>query len=332
MKTSLTQTIIEKATPRKSAYEIRDTRLPGLLIRVQPSGVKTYYCEYRRGSRVKLGRFQTFSVKEAREKAKDILKEVYDGGAPALAIRRRKRAITYDKFLEEHYGPWAFINHVNKTDVVEKVRCGCSEFLAKRLPEITHYEVEKWRMDRKANGLSPSTINRYYTALRATLSKAVEWDFIPAHPLVKMRPLKTDPNLKVRYLSKEEENRLRNALDARERVIREKRNSANLWRYERGYTTLPDMSDWVFADHLKPMIILSMNTGLRRGELFKLTWANVNFDIKQISIIGSTAKSGETRHIPLNQEAFEVLVDWRKQTSISDAWVFTSEVGNHLTM
>ena len=105
MKTSLTQTIIEKAKPQKSAYEIRDARLPGLLIRIQPSGVKTYYCEYRRGSRVKLGRFQTFSVKKAREKAKGILKEVYVGGDPALTIRRKKKAIIYKVFLEEHFGP-----------------------------------------------------------------------------------------------------------------------------------------------------------------------------------------------------------------------------------
>jgi len=132
MKISLTQTVIEKAIPRSSPYEIRDTRLPGLLVRVQPSGVKTFYCEYRRGSRVKLGRFQTFSVKEAREQAKAVLKEVYNGGDPALAIRRKKKAVTYEQFLSEHYGPWAFINHINKTDVVEKVRCGCPPLVSLR--------------------------------------------------------------------------------------------------------------------------------------------------------------------------------------------------------
>jgi len=327
MKTSLNQSTIEKSKPKKKAYEIRDTKLPGLLVRVQPSGVKTYYCEYRRGSRVKIGRFQTLSVKDARERAKDILKEVYAGGDPALAMRRKRKAISYDLFLKDHYAPWALINHTNKTDVVDKIRCGCADLLNKRILELTHYEVEKWRMSKLSNGLSPSTINRYYTALRSTLSKAVEWEFLPSHPLQKMRPLKTDPNLKVRYLTKDEETRLRKKLDERENQIREKRNRGNIWRAERGYQSKPDLTGQIFADHLKPMILLSMNTGMRRGEVFKLKWCNVNFEINQLTIVGSTAKSGKTRHIPLNKEALKTLDSWRKQRPNHETLVFTNQLG-----
>jgi hypothetical protein len=48
----------------------------------------------------------------------------------------------------------------------------------------------------------------------------------------------------------------------------EARGSANAWRLERNKELLPVLAH--FEDHLNPAVLLSMNTGLRRGELLKL--------------------------------------------------------------
>ena len=69
-----------------------------------------------------------------------------------------------------------------------------------------------------------------------------------------------------------------------------------------------------YADHLLPMILLSINTGLRQGELFNLKWENVNLENAMMTIEGAYAKSGRTRHIPLNKEALNTLKSWREQT------------------
>ena len=156
----------------------------------------------------------------------------------------------------------------------------CAPFLKKKLEDITAQGVKKWRIGRVASGLSPYTANRSYATLRASLTKAEEWGFISEHPLRKMKPIKTDSNLKVRFLSKSEESRLRGALDIRGAKIRQDRANGNEWRLARNKPEMIDLNVCVFADHLKPMVILSINTGIRRGELLSLKWRNIDFDLK----------------------------------------------------
>lgn len=163
--------------------------------------------------------------------------------------------------------------------------------------------------------------------MRSVLSKAFEWKIIEKHPLAGLKPLKTDGKAKIRYLSKAEEGRLSSALDTRQSRLVSERASANAWREERGYPLAPDLSELTYADHLKPMFLISINTGLRRGELFKLKWENVDFSNKILTVIGITAKTEKTRYVPLNWEANRVLEEWKKQEKAS-VLVFPSKAGN----
>jgi integrase len=115
--------------------------------------------------------------------------------------------------------------------------------------------------------------------------------------------------------------------EAREERRRAERDSANHWRGERGYVLLPSLRDVVFTDHVKPLILLSINTGCRRGELFDLTWENADLDRRLLTVTGATAKSRRTRHIPLNREATSVLLNWRAQCLETAGLVFVNEAG-----
>ncbi|MNN23105.1 Tyrosine recombinase XerD [compost metagenome] len=198
--------------------------------------------------------------------------------------------------------------------------------MEKALTEITQRELEGMRVKWLAAGLKDATANRKLAALRGALSKAVEWGIIEQHPMAKLKPMRLDTRGRVRFLSEEEEKRLRQALDDREERIRAERDSANKWRLERRKEELPDLRAMEFADHLKPMVIISLKTGLRRGELFNLTWADVDLQQRTITIAGDGAKSDQTRHIPLNEEAFGIIKAWKGQSS-GHSIIFPSRTG-----
>lgn len=54
----------------------------------------------------------------------------------------------------------------------------------------------------------------------------------------------------------------------------------------------------VDAKHLKPIIIVALNTGMRESEIFHLRWADVNLRARFTTIRKS--KNDEGRHIPMN--------------------------------
>jgi integrase len=92
---------------------------------------------------------------------------------------------------------------------------------------------------------------------------------------------------------------------------------------------MPDTPLDGYGDHLTPLVLLSLNTGARRGELFGLEWADVDFGLNQVTIRGETSKKNRTRHIPLNAEAADALTRWRKQTD-GAGLVFTGRDGERL--
>src|SRR5271170_2678583 len=102
MKAILSNSLVAQLKPTTKPYEIRDTRLGGFLIRVQPSGVAAYYIEFRRGRRMAIGRADRISASAARERAKAVLADAYAGNDP-IAEKRRGKVETFGAFIERAY-------------------------------------------------------------------------------------------------------------------------------------------------------------------------------------------------------------------------------------
>jgi integrase len=82
------------------------------------------------------------------------------------------------------------------------------------------------------------------------------------------------------------------------------------------------------------LILLAAVTGLRRGELFGLKWADINFADAEMKVVRSMVDQVEgppktlasRRPLPLSTELATALEGWRKKTAFSkpNDWIFAS--------
>jgi len=200
MQVSITQAVVNTAKPKNKPFEIRDKKLIGFLVRVQPSGKSSYYCEYKRGKRINIGPTNVLQAKDAREKARQILGEYYREGDDAFKKEPQTQDIlTFKEFLQKHYIPWARINHKGFETTKRYLTVECGGFLKTKIDQIKPRQVEKWRQTRLSTGVSEHSVNRCFATFKASISRAVEWELIDHHPFKNLKPLKADSNVRVRY-------------------------------------------------------------------------------------------------------------------------------------
>jgi integrase len=286
----------------------------------------SYICQYARGKRLTLGSPEIMAPFQARELAKEKMARYMTTGVDPMKQKKVEKAHTFESFVAEKYKPWIESNHSSPRDTLGRMKAWYQAIGNTMLSDITAWHVEKQRSAWLKAGTNTVTVNHKINYLKIALSRAVAWGFLEKNPLTSVKLSKIDKIGVVRYLSAEEDARLREALDRREEKHRKQRKNLNQWRMGRGYELLPEHSDDGCVDHLKPLVLLALNTGMRRGELFKLKWAHVNFAGRILTVVGPTAKSKKTRHIPLAEEAFDILKLWSERTKNSE-YVFPNADG-----
>ena len=113
----LTNRNVEAQKPAPPPYEKRDDDIKGFLVRIQPTGKKTYYISYNnvegKRQRYRIGTHGTITAAQAREVAEKQAGKV----ALEIDVQRAKRdavaqveinkSKTLKTFLSEKYEPWA---------------------------------------------------------------------------------------------------------------------------------------------------------------------------------------------------------------------------------
>jgi len=143
-------------------------------------------------------------------------------------------------------------------------------FRGKYLSEITPEAIERYRMKRKADEREPATINRELACLKTLFNKAIEWEKAERNPAAKIKKYR-EPNSTERILTPDEMRRL---IDAA-------------------------------GPELRPVLLIALNTGMRRGEILGLRWKAVDF-VKGFILI-EDSKSGKARKVPMNGPVFHLL-------------------------
>lgn len=105
------------------------------------------------------------------------------------------------------------------------------------------------------------------------IRKATDWDMVEEDTLKRVRKVKLiqENNRRLRYLSKEQCQELINACSV----------------------------------NLRPIVIIALNSGMRKGEILNLKWDNV--DLKHGFILLEVTKNGERREILINKTLHNTL-------------------------
>jgi hypothetical protein len=215
----------------KKPFEIYDKRLPGFTLRVQPSGVRSYYARFGRNRRFALGKAGTLLPEEAREKCQKVLGNVAHGRHPLH--RLEGDGLTLGQFIEETYRPWVTANRVRTaTNTLEKLHRHFRTWFSEPLTGITIERLESWK-SRLSSGCKPTTLLRDLFTLSSVLSRAVKLGHLKENPIRRVDKPRFDRRSRVRFLNDTEETRLRDTLRARDSEMVSARESANAWRQER---------------------------------------------------------------------------------------------------
>lgn len=147
-------------------------------------------------------------------------------------------------------------------------------FADKYLDEITTFQVERFKAE-FIKTVKPATVNRRLAFLKAMLNRAIEWGKIKENPASKVKMFREN-NQRMRFLEREEINKLLDNAD--------------------GY--------------VKNIIIVAINTGIRRGEILKLKWRDI--DLNNSMIYLNDTKNSESRQVPINNAVRTALIKTEK--------------------
>jgi len=154
--------------------------------------------------------------------------------------------------------------------------------------------LEQFQTDKLKTECKSATVNRYTATLKHMFTKAFDWEMISEDTLKKIRKVKQleENNKRLRYLSSEECQALIYSCD----------------------------------DYLKPIVITALHSGMRKTEILKLKWKQV--DIKNSFILLSDTKSGKRRSIPINETLYTTLKSIERRLDIPYVF-FNPETGKH---
>jgi integrase len=274
--------VVDAAAPREVEYQIFDGEIPGLALRVNPSGRKVYALYYRtaagRKRNLTLGRHGSITPEQARRLAKERLAEVTRGGDPSGDSRRARQASDMAALVERYRA-----EHLAFKKASTRAR---AEGLLKRiiLPALGRMKAEAiTRADilalHRVHRERPVEANRAVTLLSGIYTWAEDGGLALPQGNPCRRVKKHAERRRERYLSAQELARL----------------GAALARAEQGGTESPAA---IFA------IRLLLLTGCRKGEVLGLRWEDVDLGSECLRLTDS--KTG-AKTVPLGAPALQLL-------------------------
>ena len=283
MRKKLTQPIVDTLKPRPGvSYDVRDTVQPGLVVRVWASGKASYVVRLTDAATKRrywwtLGLVADLALDKARglasgARGQTTLAKLGAAVDPREARQQEaqeaqqaaQRAMTLQTFITDQYAPWVRTHQKRGEETLTTLTNRCADFLATPLAEITPFAVERWRSAYLKRKKTPATVNRVLTALKACLSKAVEWRVLDRHPLAGLKLASWIPHRPLALPDARRRSAAARGARARDDKRREARDASQ--RLVSGARGRPVAEYGTYTDHLTPLVATLLHTGFASGK------------------------------------------------------------------
>jgi integrase len=182
------------------------------------------------------------------------------------------------------------VQEIQRIDVLRR-----HDLAYRTLIGLSQQDIASFR-DERLQSVAPSTAVRELAILSHVLEVAIrDWGLALAKNVVKLVRRPVIRNERSRRLTGNEEQRLLDACDA-------------------GKTPF-----------LRTLLIVAVETGMRRGELLGLRWSDFSHNRRVLSL--ALTKNGSGRDVPLSQRAFDALIQWKGHPDVDQATIFPMRAG-----
>lgn len=284
-----------------------------------------WYTQFFIGGRLFRRALGTTDKRIAEEKAAAARKREERRLAGLLDPAEEAREIALDKHLEA-FEAMLVSRGVSQSHRADRMAC-LHEFVgetgATRIQHLDEAKATGWlRRCVEERHLSARSTNRRYQALRqfarwAVANRRLSWD-----PFAALKPLNeaADRRHLRRALSPEELSRLLDA--ARARPLAERQAE----RVNKGVTPREQARLLALGRARALCYAVAAGTGLRRGELKRLTWGDLDLARRIVFVPAASAKSRRDQSVPLRSDLAADLAAFRPQDAAPGDLVFPSRV------
>ena len=140
------------------------------------------------------------------------------------------------------------------------------------IDDYQHRRLAEPSPRRRNQNIKPATVNKEVSCLKTIFNCAIRHGRLKENPVVGVKKLKEN-NVRMHILTQEE------------------------------FSKLYDYC----APHLKPIVLTAYYTGMRRGEIIKLTWDRVDLNKGFVRLTAGMTKTSDARAVPLHPKVLSML-------------------------
>jgi len=294
--------------PKPKRYILFEDGGKGFGIRIEPSGRKTFFIEYRFNGKNRvftIGPYPKVSLTQARAMAAQLKEQVESGVDPGLKKKEilwaDKTAFTVKDLSNEYLEIWAKPRKTDKS-YKEDMRILKKDVISiwggHKAKDIKRRDVVLL-LDQIVDRGSPVAANRTLAVVRRMFNFAVERDILEISPCFRV-PAPTKEKSRERVLTDNEIRILWAGLDLDSNIP--------------------------IAPGIKLALKLMLVSAQRKGEVVNSEWSEFDLDAGWWELPGEKTKNKKSHRIPISPLAMEIL-EKAKKYSKDSKWVFPSPVG-----